>query len=398
MLNTSSEKDDYGEQAKEEAEEEEAHPWSTHYQFPSQPSFFEQNLSIRTQHSPISERRSSTSSTSYSSGMYTECERSSPILSAPHIYNSNVSPPSLPSLRSVLSSSSVTYLLPLDQNNKLPPLQSDFPQSAVPGDSHTTNQDNQWREHQQRLEAEFSNTLSLREHKLRRSRARCGGPLPRSKTRIQGQSTRYPTLSPTIPAGPRRSRVDIPPPKRKPIHSNKAYTREQVHWTRCMKVDCDRKFEEMTLMWAKQFPGERGGGGGGGEEKISHQSLSSRTYRDNVIPLFNLRELIIRDRNGRIVMQPCKIRKDSSTPAEVMHSLAGRHPDMALHYDWVPEHVKATARAIIAEDEADPESSQYTTWSSFTSICTDGASRGCHHPQTAPRMEPSHPEQREQTS
>jgi len=141
-------------------------------------------------------------------------------------------------------------------------------------------------------------------------------------------------------------------------HSNKKYPREQVQWMSYMKEDCNAKYETIVENWWKTWPGSR--------SRISHQSISSRLYRDNLMPLFDELGSIIRDSNGKIIMASCKVRERSTKPEHkefpftFVEKLPHRALDPNLKFKVSEEH-KQLARNIIKKDEANPNSSK-SSW------------------------------------
>jgi len=70
-------------------------------------------------------------------------------------------------------------------------------------------------------------------------------------------------------------------------------------------------------------------------------------------------DLVVIDGN-KVIMVTCKIRdKNMPENKHVPDTLVGRHPDMVLKYSWTSQKHKDDARALMVEDAAKPNSSEY---------------------------------------
>ncbi|KAF8857154.1 hypothetical protein BDZ45DRAFT_674953 [Acephala macrosclerotiorum] len=151
--------------------------------------------------------------------------------------------------------------------------------------------------------------------------------------------------------------VGPPPPKKlKPTFSNEAYPQEQVHWMRYQKIDANVKWPAIEAEFPIKFNQDR---------TVTQGGLSSRYYRDNVMPRIDKDGKIMYDSSGKALGLDMKVRsKDVGDCKGAPWTFVERHPWMALEYEWVSVEHKKIAAKIVADIEK-TDASQYTRKQQF---------------------------------
>lgn len=122
-------------------------------------------------------------------------------------------------------------------------------------------------------------------------------------------------------------------------HNNRPYTQEQVQWIRYHKEDCGMGGQALYALWLIRFPNDL---------RHQGQSFSSRTYRDNVIPVTDDNGDLVFDKTGKPLLNKCGVReRNLPKHKDFPFKLVDKHPEWALYWDWVsPEH-KEMAQKIL---------------------------------------------------
>jgi hypothetical protein len=122
---------------------------------------------------------------------------------------------------------------------------------------------------------------------------------------------------------------------------------------RYYKCDLKTDFKKALGLFWKQFPERRADLAPGGKEP-SEQILSSRHYRDNLVPRLDDDGNYMLDSKGRLVEDNAKVR-DGNTPQgrekDVPVKLVEKHPWRAINYKWVLSEHKLAAQKIMEDDE-----------------------------------------------
>jgi hypothetical protein len=134
-------------------------------------------------------------------------------------------------------------------------------------------------------------------------------------------------------------------------HSNKPYTREQVHFIRYQREDCNKiSWPNILILFLKQFPEYKNL-----ELPLNIAGLSSRYYRDCKVPKLNEQGELALDRKNNVIMIPCGVRGRDTKGKKTPYFLIDKHPDIALSYNWVKLEDKARARQILQDLEEEAE-------------------------------------------
>ena len=158
----------------------------------------------------------------------------------------------------------------------------------------------------------------------------------------------------TTDSRPGTNRVTKPPKRgRQGQHSNKAYTVEQVHWLRYHREDLQLPWPQVHAYFSRCFPDT---------ERLTESCLSSRYYRNNVVPKLDGNGGSVLDSNGKVVMIPAKVRDRVTTEGKMKPFLfVDKHPEFALVYDWVKQNDKTRATTIVKglEERTDEASGKF---------------------------------------
>jgi hypothetical protein len=135
--------------------------------------------------------------------------------------------------------------------------------------------------------------------------------------------------------------------KHQHAHSNKPYTREQVHFIRYLREDCQQgskiSWPEILALFLQQFPEYQSA-----DPPLSVQCLSSRYYRANEAPMLDENGEPVLDSSGKVRMIRCKVRgRNMGQGKHIPYLLVDKHPDFALVYDWVKPEDKVKATRIV---------------------------------------------------
>jgi hypothetical protein len=83
-------------------------------------------------------------------------------------------------------------------------------------------------------------------------------------------------------------------------------------------------------------------------ERLSVPCITSRYYRDNVVPKLDASGDAVRDKNGKVVMIKAKVRDRVTAEGKTKpYRFVDKHPEFALVYDWVKPKDKARALRIL---------------------------------------------------
>jgi hypothetical protein len=83
-------------------------------------------------------------------------------------------------------------------------------------------------------------------------------------------------------------------------------------------------------------------------ERLSVPCITSRYYRDNVVPKLDANGEAVRDKNGKVVMIKAKVRDRATAEGKAKpYKFVDKHPEFALGYDWVKPEDKARAMRIL---------------------------------------------------
>ena len=139
-----------------------------------------------------------------------------------------------------------------------------------------------------------------------------------------------------------------PPTPTLPVRTKKRgkYSDEQVDWIRYHREDCELDWDTITPLFQAKFPGAKDGS----------QGLSTRYYRDNVLPQVDAQDQVVQDKNGKVLYTQSKVRKKQLTDG-VPYLLTERKPKSALKYTWVSAKHKEIARMALDENQNTSKSS-----------------------------------------
>jgi len=215
----------------------------------------------------------------------------------------------------------------------------------------------------------YSDHLSLLEHanseRLRAARKRKyhRSQIPSPPSHAQPRTSSYrPNPTPYyIPNGSRNNtrspRIPVKPRKSKG-HSNKAYTLTQVDWMRYQKEDLSLSWKDIHLLFLTTFPPNDNS-----PPRESDQCMSSRLYRDNVIPILGVNGGPQWDEKGSLVSEPAKVRDRTTEEGKrkgVPYRLVDKYPwrvvaNVGGAYNFVSERDRNIAKMIEEGFYNDPE-------------------------------------------
>lgn len=125
---------------------------------------------------------------------------------------------------------------------------------------------------------------------------------------------------------------------------------------RYQKIDANVKWPAIEAEFPIKFNQDR---------TVTQGGLSSRYYRDNVMPRIDKDGKIMYDSSGKALGLDMKVRsKDVGDCKGAPWTFVERHPWMALEYEWVSVEHKKIAAKIVADIEK-TDASQYTRKQQF---------------------------------